>query len=61
MPIVQIDMFEGRTIEQKRALVDKVTRAIAEAVGCPEDAVRIILRDVKRENFAHAGKLQCDQ
>ncbi|MDI6638919.1 MAG: 2-hydroxymuconate tautomerase, partial [Bacillota bacterium] len=39
MPIVQIELIEGRTVEQKRALVEKVTKAVVESVGCPESAV----------------------
>lgn len=61
VPIVQIELLEGRTVEQKRQLVAKVTEAITESLGVPADAVRIILRDMERHNFAHAGKLYCDK
>lgn len=61
MPIVQIEFFEGRTVEQKRALVEKVTKAIVESINCPESAVRIILREMKKENYAQAGRLSCDE
>lgn len=61
MPIVQIELLEGRTVEQKRQLVAKVTDAISESLGVSPDAVRIILRDMPRENFAHAGKLYADK
>lgn len=61
MPIVQIELIEGRTIEQKRVLAEKVTRAITEAVNCPAEAVSIIIRDMKRENYARGGKLHLDQ
>ncbi|MGI6358784.1 MAG: 4-oxalocrotonate tautomerase [Bacillota bacterium] len=61
MPIVQIELLQGRTVEQKRALADKVTAAIAESVGCPRDAVSIIIRDMPRENFARGGQLAVDR
>lgn len=61
MPIVQIELLKGRTIEQKRALVEKVTQAISETANCPKEAVRIILRDMEFENFAQAGVLKCDE
>ncbi|HHV62714.1 MAG TPA: 4-oxalocrotonate tautomerase [Firmicutes bacterium] len=60
MPVVQIELFEGRTLDQKRKLVEKVTNAIVESVNCPPDAVTIILRDMKPENYARAGKLWSD-
>ncbi|MBI4030909.1 MAG: 4-oxalocrotonate tautomerase [Proteobacteria bacterium] len=55
MPIVQIHLIEGRTAEQKRALVRKVTDAVCNSVSCPPEAVHIILSDMKRENYAEAG------
>lgn len=60
MPIVQIDLIEGRTLEQKRILAEKVTKAIVESLNCPETAVSIIMREMKTDNFAKAGKLWCD-
>lgn len=61
MPIVQIELLEGRTVEQKRALVKEVTNAICKTLNAPPEAVRIILRDMKFENFANAGVLRSDQ
>jgi 4-oxalocrotonate tautomerase len=60
MPIVQIDFIEGRTVEQKRELVKKVTQAICESLDCPAEAVSIILRDVPKTNIARAGVLRSD-
>lgn len=61
MSIVQIELLAGRTVDQKRQLVKKVTDAIVESVNCPPDAVRIILRDMPKEHFAIAGKLKIDE
>ncbi|MGZ9109075.1 MAG: 2-hydroxymuconate tautomerase [Micavibrio sp.] len=61
MPIVQIHLIEGRTIDQKRALTQKVTEAIVESIGVPADAVKIILSDMARHDYAIAGTLHLDQ
>ncbi|EHQ90239.1 2-hydroxymuconate tautomerase [Desulfosporosinus youngiae] len=61
MPIVQIDLLEGRTLDQKRLLVEKVTQAIMESTGAPAESISIILRDMARENYAKAGKLASDK
>jgi 4-oxalocrotonate tautomerase len=61
MPIVQIELLAGRTVDQKRVLVDGVTRAICEALGVPPESVRIILRDMRLEDFAVAGRLHADR
>lgn len=61
MPIVQIDLIEGRTIEQKRELVKRVTEAICQTANCPADAVTIVLRDAVKQNIAKAGVLMLDK
>ena len=60
MPILQMEILKGRTMEQKRAMAKKVTDAITETLNCPKDAVRIIIREMETENFAHAGVLRVD-
>lgn len=60
MPIVQIDMLEGRTVEQKRKLVAKVTEAIVESVDAAPETVTIIIREMSKQNLGKAGKLRSD-
>jgi 4-oxalocrotonate tautomerase len=61
MPLVQIELLEGRTVDQKRLLVEKVTQAIVESLGTPAEKVSIIIRDMAKENYATAGKLAGDK
>ncbi len=60
MPILQIEILKGRTIEQKREMVKKVTDAITETLNCPKEAVSIIIREMEWENYAKAGILKAD-
>lgn len=55
MPFAQIYMLEGRTTEQKKAVIEKVTQALMEAVGTPKENVRICIHDVAKENWGIAG------
>jgi len=55
MPFAQIYMIEGRTAEQKRAVIEKVTQALVEAVGAPKETVRVWIHDVPKENWGIAG------
>ena len=57
MPTYHIEMIEGRTIEQKRKLVQEITRITVEVLGSSPDSVDILIIDVKRENWATGGKL----
>jgi 4-oxalocrotonate tautomerase len=61
MPIVQIELLEGRTLEQKKVMVEKVTQAIVESVGAQPEKVSIIIREMAKENYAQAGKLMSEK
>ncbi|HIT03812.1 MAG TPA: 4-oxalocrotonate tautomerase [Candidatus Caccocola faecipullorum] len=60
MPIVLVNIREGRSVEQKRAMVEKMTEVICETMGVKPASVRIIINDMKNENFAIGGTLVCD-
>lgn len=61
MPVINIKLIAGRTVEQKRAMVKAVTKAVAESIGVAESAVWISIEDLKPENFAQGGELRCDK
>lgn len=61
MPIVQIDMLQGRTVEQKREMVKKLTDVIVETANCPPQAVTIVIREMSEENLGTAGMLRVDK
>jgi 4-oxalocrotonate tautomerase len=56
MPFAQIYLIEGRTEEQKRAVIEKVTDALVEAVGAPRENVRVWIQEVPKTNWGIAGK-----
>jgi 4-oxalocrotonate tautomerase len=60
MPTITVQVFEGRTVEQKRAFVKAVTEAAVSTLICSPESVDIIIDDIKRENWATAGKLWSD-
>ena len=60
MPYVIVELFEGRTVEQKRACAKALTDAIVEHLNTSPEATHILFHELKRENSAHAGKLASD-
>lgn len=60
MPTMHIELFAGRSQEQKRELVEGLTRETCRVLGCEPGAVDIVLIDVARENWATGGKLWSD-
>ncbi len=61
MPVVQVEMLEGRTVDQKRAMVKEVTDVIVKTLNCPPEAVKIIIREMKPEHLGEAGVLRSDE
>ena len=61
MPTYHVEMMEGRTVEQKRRLVEEITRVSVEVLGGSPESVDILITDVQRENWATAGKLWSDR
>jgi 4-oxalocrotonate tautomerase len=61
MPVVTIQMWEGRTTEQKRGLVRAVTDAMVEHAGAKPDALHVIIHEYPLENWALAGTLGIDR
>ena len=56
MPIVTVEMWEGRTVEQKKQLVEGITSVITK-MGIPPGEVQIIIKDNPKHNWATGGKL----
>ena len=61
MPIIQVEMLKGRTLEQKREMVKEVTEAVSRTANCPKEAVKIIIREMDFENFSEAGVFRSDK
>jgi len=56
MPVVIVEMWEGRTIEQKKQLAEGITSSLVK-IGVPQEAVQIIIKDNPKHNWAIGGKL----
>ena len=61
MPTYHIEMMEGRTVEQKRKLVEEITRVSVEVLGGSPESVDILLFDVKPSDWATGGELWSDK
>lgn len=56
MPIVRIELWEGRTLEQKDALIHEVTKAVEKSIGVKPEEVIVILNEVKKDHWGVGGK-----
>lgn len=60
MPIVMVNIKEGRSLDQKREMVTRMTQVLCETMNVPQSSVRIIINEMRNEDFAIAGTLVCD-
>ena len=61
MPTIRVEMFEGRTPEQKRDLVAAITDACVRTIGASPESVDILLFDIGKQNWATGGRLWSDK
>jgi 4-oxalocrotonate tautomerase len=57
MPTIRVELFEGRSPEQKKELVKALTEAACKTLGTQPESVDVILTEVKRSDWATGGVL----
>ncbi len=60
MPVITVDLFEGRSREQREAFAKAVTESAGQILKAPMDHPWVVFRDHKKGDWAMGGKL-CDE
>jgi len=55
MPIIEMHLMEGRTVEQKRRVAVAMTEAIVRELGVPAGTVRILITEHGANDFSVGG------
>ena len=53
--------MQGRSTEQKRKLVSRITDALVEECNATRDAITVAIVEVPKEDFARGGTLIADR
>ncbi|MBJ31214.1 MAG: 4-oxalocrotonate tautomerase [Acidimicrobiaceae bacterium] len=61
MPIIRVEMFPGRTVDQKRDLVRDLTDGFVRACGGAGDRLHGVITEVEREDWGVGGELMSDE
>jgi 4-oxalocrotonate tautomerase len=61
MPNIQITMLKGRSVEQKRKIVERIIDVMVEEAKASKEAVVITIVELDRENYASGGVLIADR
>lgn len=56
VPFVHVEMIEGRTKEQKKALIEDIVTAVEKNTGASKEAVSVIIEEISKENIATKGQ-----
>ncbi|MFS1664133.1 4-oxalocrotonate tautomerase [Streptococcus sp. zg-JUN1979] len=58
MPFVTIDLFEGRTLEQKEALAREVTEVVSRIAKAPKDNIHVFINDMPEGTYFPHGEMK---
>jgi len=61
MPLVQITMLQGRSVDQKRKIAKRITDVMQEEAGAKREAIVVTFVEVSRESYASGGELMTDK
>jgi len=61
MPDVHITWLEGRSVDQKRKVAQRITQVLMEEAGAKSESTHIVFVDVPTTNFASGGVIVADR
>lgn len=60
MPFVTIQFLEGRSDDQKKALVSEVTEVVSKNLKTPKENIHVILEEMKKTDYGVGGVRKSD-
>ncbi len=60
MPVVQVNVWSGMSLENKKKIVEGIT-SVLEETGIPREAITVIICEEPKENWASGGKLHSER
>ena len=60
MPIVTVQMWAGRTRQQKADLAKAITEAVVNVARTTPESTIVVFQDIEREDWAQGGTLASD-
>ena len=58
MPLIRLEMLEGRPVEKKQQLAEALTRVVIDHLGLKEHQIWVIIDEKSPENWATSGVLK---
>jgi 4-oxalocrotonate tautomerase len=55
MPLIQVNIIEGRPPEKIRALIENLTDTVSETLDAPKQSVRVLVTEMPATHWGIAG------
>lgn len=60
MPVVEVKLKQGRTLDEKRAIAERMTDVLVDVCGSARERVHVIITEVAEDNWGRGGRLLSD-
>lgn len=61
MPLIEVHMAEGRTLEQKQQLLSAITEAVHASIGVPVASIRVWIHEFRASEYMAGGEILADR
>ena len=61
MPVVHINLYDGKSVEVKKKIAVAVTEAFVKSMGIAPELVKILIHEIPKENFSTGGILDSER
>jgi len=61
MPLIEVHLLEGRTPEQKKALLAAITKAVQESIGARLETIKIWIEEFSPKEYMSGGVWYADK
>lgn len=56
MPIITVQMMEGRPKEKVAEVIQNITNTVSETLDAPKENIRVIVTEIPKTHWGKAGK-----
>ncbi|MDR3240895.1 MAG: 4-oxalocrotonate tautomerase [Lactobacillaceae bacterium] len=60
MPFIHVELVEGRSNAQLKAMMTEITDAVEKNTGAPRDAIKVIVNEMKKDRYMDGGNLKSE-
>lgn len=61
MPIIHVQLIEGRSADKKAKLIRRITDVVQEALDAPRGSIRVLLHEVPPSHWAVGGEVIAEE